>query len=91
MSPDASRAPLEARRLGPRAAWTGPLSRGDYDGVACHLEGLQRFDSVFADAYAVLNQLAEVVLSGKQAEDQRALQEVPESKNIKAKATGSKG
>src|SRR5580704_17713804 len=27
-------------RLGPRAAWTGPLSRGDYGVVAAHLEAV---------------------------------------------------
>jgi predicted short-subunit dehydrogenase-like oxidoreductase (DUF2520 family) len=30
-------------RLGPRAAWTGPLSRGDFGVVAVHLEAMKEF------------------------------------------------
>jgi predicted short-subunit dehydrogenase-like oxidoreductase (DUF2520 family) len=50
-------------RLGPRAAWTGPLARGDHGVVAAHLIAMQRQPREFARAYAVLNDLATLVLS----------------------------
>lgn len=45
-------------RLGPRRAWTGPLSRGDHGVLAKHLEALRQFPSEFESAYAALNRLA---------------------------------
>ena len=50
-------------RLGPRAAWTGPLARGDHGVVAAHLAAMQRLPREFARAYAALNDLATLVLS----------------------------
>ncbi len=50
-------------RLGPRAAWTGPLSRGDYAVVAKHMDALRRYPREFAKSYAALAQLAAQVLS----------------------------
>jgi predicted short-subunit dehydrogenase-like oxidoreductase (DUF2520 family) len=50
-------------RLGPRAAWTGPLARGDHGVVAAHLIAMQRQPREFARAYAALNDLATLVLS----------------------------
>lgn len=50
-------------RIGPRAAWTGPLSRGDYAVVAKHMNALRRYPPEFAKSYAALAQLAARVLS----------------------------
>jgi predicted short-subunit dehydrogenase-like oxidoreductase (DUF2520 family) len=50
-------------RLGPRAAWTGPLARGDYGVVAAHMAAMQQLPREFAKAYAALNELATLVLS----------------------------
>jgi predicted short-subunit dehydrogenase-like oxidoreductase (DUF2520 family) len=50
-------------RLGPRAAWTGPLSRGDYQVVRAHSDVLRELPSEFRDAYEALNRLAARVLS----------------------------
>ena len=50
-------------RLGPRAAWTGPLSRGDFNVVRAHLEALKESPKEFAHAYDALNRLAARVLS----------------------------
>src|SRR6202166_2655437 len=50
-------------RLGPRAAWTGPLARGDYGVVAAHLAAMKRLPREFSKAYAALNSLATLVLS----------------------------
>ena len=50
-------------RIGPRAAWTGPLSRGDYAVVAKHMNALRRYPPEFRKSYAALAQLAARVLS----------------------------
>ena len=50
-------------RIGPRAAWTGPLSRGDYAIVARHARALRRYPREFREAYAALALLAASVLS----------------------------
>lgn len=50
-------------RLGPRAAWTGPLSRGDYAVVARHMRTLRRYPAEFRQSYAALALLAGRVLS----------------------------
>ena len=50
-------------RLGPRAAWTGPLSRGDYEVVAKHARALRRYPPEFRHAYAALAHLAGRVLA----------------------------
>jgi predicted short-subunit dehydrogenase-like oxidoreductase (DUF2520 family) len=78
-------------RLGPRAAWTGPLSRGDYDVVAGHQEALQQFDPEYAEAYAALNRLAARVLSSEMLKAQKDLSAITEDKKIKAKTTGGRG
>ena len=54
-------------RLGPRAAWTGPLSRGDYATIAKHVKAMRRFPSEFRDAYAALALLSARVLADKRA------------------------
>jgi len=53
--------------LGPRAAWTGPLSRGDYATISKHVKALRRFPREFQDAYAALALLSARVLSKKPA------------------------
>jgi predicted short-subunit dehydrogenase-like oxidoreductase (DUF2520 family) len=50
-------------RLGPRAAWTGPLSRGDFAVLAKHVRALQRFPREFRQSYAALALLAGRVLA----------------------------
>src|SRR5215470_4200765 len=50
-------------RLGPRAAWTGPLARGDYEVIAAHQTALNKFPPEFRAAYEQLNRLAARVLS----------------------------
>jgi predicted short-subunit dehydrogenase-like oxidoreductase (DUF2520 family) len=50
-------------RLGPRAAWTGPLSRGDYAVIAAHAKALRRYPREIREAYAVLARLAARVLA----------------------------
>lgn len=50
-------------RIGPRAAWTGPISRGDYAVVAKHMNALRRYPPEFRKSYAALALLAGRVLS----------------------------
>src|SRR4029077_5828640 len=50
-------------QLGPRAAWTGPLSRGDFQVVLAHLDALKDSPKEFAQAYEALNCLAASVLA----------------------------
>src|SRR5437588_628007 len=74
--------------LGPRAAWTGPLSRGDFKVVRAHLQALRRSPKEFVDAYDVLNHLAARALADDAT---RVLSELERSSVgliSKAKATG---
>ncbi|HKM90154.1 MAG TPA: DUF2520 domain-containing protein [Candidatus Acidoferrales bacterium] len=49
--------------LGPRAAWTGPLSRGDVATIRLHWEALGRYPEEFRQAYAGMTRLAARVLA----------------------------
>jgi predicted short-subunit dehydrogenase-like oxidoreductase (DUF2520 family) len=53
--------------LGPHAAWTGPLSRGDYATIAKHAKALRQFPREFQEAYAALAHLSARVLPKKRA------------------------
>jgi predicted short-subunit dehydrogenase-like oxidoreductase (DUF2520 family) len=50
-------------RIGPRAAWTGPLSRSDFAVVAKHVRALRRFPREFQLSYTALALLAARVLA----------------------------
>jgi len=54
-------------RLGPRAAWTRPISRGDYAVVAKHARALRLYPRELRQSYAALALLAGRVLSKKPA------------------------
>ena len=75
-------------RLGPRAAWTGPLSRGDYNVVASHLEAMKDMPPEIAEAYEAMNRLAALVLARDSAHMRTELEKVAGNKKTKAKATG---
>ncbi|HYL68301.1 MAG TPA: DUF2520 domain-containing protein [Candidatus Limnocylindria bacterium] len=62
-------------RLGPQAAWTGPISRGDYATIAKHGAALRRYPREFNDSYAALSLLAARVLSKKPAATRKKLLE----------------
>jgi predicted short-subunit dehydrogenase-like oxidoreductase (DUF2520 family) len=44
--------------LGPRAAWTGPLSRGDWATIRLHWRALDGYPEEFREAYAAMTRLA---------------------------------
>lgn len=58
-------------RVGPRASWTGPLTRGDFPTVQRHVNALSEFPPEYAEAYMALSRLTVVVLS----DDPKALRE----------------
>jgi predicted short-subunit dehydrogenase-like oxidoreductase (DUF2520 family) len=69
-------------RAGPRAAWTGPLTRGDFSTVKRHAEALADFPHEYLEAYKTISRLTAAVLSGKPGPALRQLDRVfgPESK-----------
>jgi predicted short-subunit dehydrogenase-like oxidoreductase (DUF2520 family) len=73
-------------RLGPRAAWTGPLSRRDFKVVRAHLDALRESPKEFALAYEALNRLAARVLAQDSVEMLAELKKssVEEKRNAKA-------
>jgi len=48
---------------GPRAAWTGPTSRGDYATLRKHQRALRHYLREFGDSYAALVRLSARVLA----------------------------
>ncbi len=79
------------QRLGPRAAWTGPLARGDYKIVEAHLRALRELPEEFAPAYEALNRLAARVLARDAAGMIAELERVSAEVKPKAKARGGNG
>jgi predicted short-subunit dehydrogenase-like oxidoreductase (DUF2520 family) len=77
-------------RLGPRAAWTGPLARGDYQVVAKHLNVLQQYSPEYGNAYDALNRLGEQVLARDAAASPPADVLVAKNKKAKAHCMGGK-
>lgn len=76
-------------RLGARAAWTGPLSRGDYKTVAAHLHALRDSPEEIAAAYEVLNRLAARVLAQDAAKMLDELEKVSVETKPKVKTRGN--
>jgi predicted short-subunit dehydrogenase-like oxidoreductase (DUF2520 family) len=59
---------------GPAAAWTGPLSRGDFGVIESHLEALRRFPREYREAYVALSRLGVRVLAAGSRAKRRALE-----------------
>ncbi|HEY6943886.1 MAG TPA: DUF2520 domain-containing protein [Candidatus Acidoferrum sp.] len=78
-------------RVGPRAAWTGPLARGDYKVVESHLRALRDSGEEVALAYEALNRLAARVLAQDAAETIEELEKISAALKPKAKARGGHG
>lgn len=76
-------------RLGPRSAWTGPLSRGDLKVVAAHVAALSASPEEFGTAYAALNRLAARVLDPSPGRLLAGLEKISNGRGAKAAATGS--
>ncbi|HKW31587.1 MAG TPA: DUF2520 domain-containing protein [Candidatus Acidoferrum sp.] len=78
-------------RVGPRAAWTGPLARGDYRVVESHLRALHDLREEIALAYEALNRLAARVLAQDAARTAAELEKISAALKPKAKARGGHG
>jgi predicted short-subunit dehydrogenase-like oxidoreductase (DUF2520 family) len=76
--------------LGPRAAWTGPLSRNDFGVVEAHTAALRNFPPEIGEAYAALNRLSARVLAQNPESMLAELEKLSVSKFTKAKSTGGK-
>jgi predicted short-subunit dehydrogenase-like oxidoreductase (DUF2520 family) len=50
--------------LGPHAAWTGPMKRGDFSTVKRHVRTLSEFPHEYLEAYEALSRLTGMLLSG---------------------------
>ncbi len=75
-------------QLGPRAAWTGPLSRGDFKVVEAHLEALRESPDEFVRAIEALNRLTARVLA-RDADGMLAeLEKISAGTETKAKVMG---
>src|SRR5437660_2136962 len=75
-------------RLGPRAAWTGPLARGDFKVVWAHLQALRESPEELVLAYEALSRLAVLVLAQDTAGTLAGLERSSLGLISKAKATG---
>ena len=62
-------------RLGPQAAWTGPLSRGDYATVSKHVKAMRMFPQEFREAYTALALLSMRVLADRPAVTKSSLKD----------------
>jgi predicted short-subunit dehydrogenase-like oxidoreductase (DUF2520 family) len=78
-------------RVGPRAAWTGPLARGDYKVVESHLRVLHDSREEVALAYEALNRLAARVLAQDIAGTTAELEKISAALKPKVKARGGNG
>ncbi|HLE37145.1 MAG TPA: DUF2520 domain-containing protein, partial [Candidatus Acidoferrales bacterium] len=61
---------------GPAAAWTGPVSRGDYSTVAKHLKALGKHPKEYGAAYTAVSRLSAAVLSGDAGDTLRQLERI---------------
>ena len=75
-------------RMGPRAAWTGPLARGDYKIVEAHLREWQK---EAAQAYDALNRLAARVLAKNPFAATTELKKISAAWKPKARVRGGYG
>jgi predicted short-subunit dehydrogenase-like oxidoreductase (DUF2520 family) len=71
--------------LGPRAAWTGPIARGDYATMQRHVKALADFPQEYLEAYEALSRLAAVVISAEPDATKRHLDSVFGSSTKKTK------
>lgn len=62
-------------RVGAGAAWTGPLSRGDFGVIERHLEALRPFPREYREAYDTLSRLGLDVLANGSGSKKRLLKQ----------------
>jgi predicted short-subunit dehydrogenase-like oxidoreductase (DUF2520 family) len=79
------------QRVGPSAAWTGPLQRGDFRVVEAHLRALYDSREEIAHAYESLNRLAACVLAQHAAATLAELERISAALKPKVKVRGGYG
>jgi predicted short-subunit dehydrogenase-like oxidoreductase (DUF2520 family) len=79
------------QRVGPSAAWTGPLQRGDLRVVEAHLHALYDSREDVARAYDSVNRLAACVLAQDAATTLAELEKISAALKPKAKVRGGYG
>jgi predicted short-subunit dehydrogenase-like oxidoreductase (DUF2520 family) len=62
--------------VGPLAAWTGPLARGDYSVIERHVAALAQFKPEYLEAYKTLSHLTAEVLASKPAAMRKQLEAI---------------
>ena len=62
--------------VGPLAAWTGPLSRGDFSTVERHVAALEDFEPAYLEAYKTLSRLMAEVLTSQPAAMRKQLDRI---------------
>ena len=62
--------------LGPRASWTGPISRGDFSTIEKHMAALRKFPPEFRSAHAAMLLLSARVLSADRGATLRRLRRI---------------
>jgi predicted short-subunit dehydrogenase-like oxidoreductase (DUF2520 family) len=65
-------------RLGPRASWSGPVSRGDFSTIGRHMSALLRFAPEYRAAHAAMLLLSARVLSADKGATLRRLKRILE-------------
>jgi predicted short-subunit dehydrogenase-like oxidoreductase (DUF2520 family) len=78
-------------RLGRRAAWTGPLARGDYEILEAHTKALRNAPKEFSEAYEAVNRLGALVLAQDPAGTLTELNKISGNKSVKARAKAAGG
>jgi predicted short-subunit dehydrogenase-like oxidoreductase (DUF2520 family) len=78
-------------RVGPKAAWTGALPRGDFGVIQAHTLALQCFAPEYGCAYEALNRLAARVLAPDAQQTLGQLDRISSRETQKTKATGGQG
>ena len=79
------------QRVGPSAAWTGPLQRGDFKVVESHLRALHDSREDVARAYDSVNRLAACVLAQDSATTLAELQKISAALKPKVRVRGGYG
>jgi predicted short-subunit dehydrogenase-like oxidoreductase (DUF2520 family) len=63
-------------RVGPLAAWTGPLSRGDFSTIERHVKALADFEPEYLEAYKTLSRLSVEILAARPGAMARRLERI---------------
>jgi predicted short-subunit dehydrogenase-like oxidoreductase (DUF2520 family) len=75
-------------RVGPRAAWTGPLARGDYSVIGMHEDALKHLPLEYLDAYRAVSRLSARLLARDADSVVRELKEISSKPDSQSNSIG---